>query len=1438
MNSPKKVLILCILSTTAAVAASCAEVTPPKSCNNTFDCEDNEICSDNICVIDPCQDGLLSEGESDVDCGHGCRAKCEEDRACKVDEDCKHNSCVDGLCVDPEKGCSEAGAGELLITEIMNNAATGKLFESYTPASSQTEFIEIFNHSDKSIALSPITVQCVRMDDDSNKTISFPMKGCLKPKNAAVISYLPITDLPDGVVNIQSFSSAGMLTNTAAYSCKLVQKSYDEHGNSIFSTLHAVKTGGIAKTGISEVLDPLEYSSSERPLFLHTEASISEKMPAGTKHSPGYCTNGALYLNNCDTLCGNAQQDAGETDVDCGGSVCNPCESGLKCDQNSDCISELCLNHVCEFKSCTSTGCPNGLVCDAGSGQCHSCSDETKNGDETDVDCGGLACGRCQEGKTCASNNDCESFNCENNVCTGEKIECVEPSAGELVISEILNNASSSGNMASFVADAEQKQVEFVEVVNLGDKHLNLDNVSISLSRLDKSESAKIIALKGCLPPHQAAVVAGSEIKGMPQNAISIVSDKMAANFLTNTATYKTSLMNGEEVLQTVYDTDAPSSGISHVLEPVEYSEDELPLVNHTSINASLKHSPGYCTNGALFENHCEMLCENEQLDSGETDIDCGGLCSPCGIGKACINNADCDSNSCENSVCVAPKCTDASACPNGWCNTHTGICESCSDNIKNGTETDVDCGGLECGPCDAGKVCQAKVDCYSYTCESFVCVGDPIESFKVDELIINEVMGSPRPSQFFSTQSDVNQCEFIEIVSLASVRRNLNGWSVAFRKSGTEDKPVEIPLFNILEPKNGIVIHNCSSLPLPSDMHEQVYTKTTDIFANTSDYDIWLTNGTDRSGVVLRKGLAANGQSQTRLKDLDLASDLVFHDTVNVKNHNSPGYCANGGLFSEDCITTCINQQIDEGETDVDCGGPLCEPCENEKTCQSGTDCISGYCNDIGRCEKAPCQNNNDCEENWTCDTTLGKCISCSDGVKNGDETDVDCGGSCSACEVGKACKVYSDCANGICNNTVCEATQAVSADPEKLIVNEVFDSSSTSKPFSLNADVPACEFIEIANPTTDNMNLYGLQLVLNGTNGSGNAQSPTAIDLYGVLKSKNLLVIHNCANLPLPDDAVSFYVSVPKLLTGTWTYDIDLVTSSKTSTQISSLSIGSVSNSSFNRNPDMTAGAEMAKTTAFADYAAYATPGYCLNGGLYSDGCKTQCQNERKDGDETDVDCGGPTCSGCVNDKLCTQNSDCLSNQCNGGRCAGDMPVVASISDLVINEVMGAPKSSANFAIQTGTSQCEFVEIVNKTSNLLNVDGIVLNFGQNATDMSGTPTKKVTLMGNIPKNGVLVVSEKEIPMPSDGINILGLNSSMTNGSAYAIWLSKGAEKGGLVKRAAVSTASGKSQNRSADLGGDETLIWHTDVTTNTSEIPNSPGYCANGSKFSSGCH
>jgi len=83
-------------------------------------------------------------------------------------------------------------------------------------------------------------------------------------------------------------------------------------------------------------------------------------------------------------------------------------------------------------------------------------------------------------------------------------------------------------------------------------------------------------------------------------------------------------------------------------------------------------------------------------------------------------------------------------------------------------------------------------------------------------------------------------------------------------------------------------------------------------------------------------------------------------------------------------------------GETDAIAAPKRCR--EVAARCSKGKHCCSGVCIDR-RC--AP--------------------PSCSDGVRNGAETDVDCGGTCPVCVDGSACTVNADCASLACTNSVC---------------------------------------------------------------------------------------------------------------------------------------------------------------------------------------------------------------------------------------------------------------------------------------------------------------------------------------------------------------------------------------------------------------------------------
>jgi hypothetical protein len=72
-------------------------------------------------------------------------------------------------------------------------------------------------------------------------------------------------------------------------------------------------------------------------------------------------------------------------------------------------------------------------------------------------------------------------------------------------------------------------------------------------------------------------------------------------------------------------------------------------------------------------------------------------------------------------------------------------------------------------------------------------------------------------------------------------------------------------------------------------------------------------------------------------------------------------------------------------------------------------------------------CSQNDDCASRICClggGCPLHTCLAptCTDAIQNGSETDVDCGGPCVGCALGRHCTVTIDCANGACVGGTCQ--------------------------------------------------------------------------------------------------------------------------------------------------------------------------------------------------------------------------------------------------------------------------------------------------------------------------------------------------------------------------------------------------------------------------------
>ena len=80
----------------------------------------------------------------------------------------------------------------------------------------------------------------------------------------------------------------------------------------------------------------------------------------------------------------------------------------------------------------------------------------------------------------------------------------------------------------------------------------------------------------------------------------------------------------------------------------------------------------------------------------------------------------DCGGPKCLN--CVGAACTESTECASQVCLNGKCVPPSCSDNIRNGTETDIDCGGPDCPDCADNSNCKVPEDCKSSICSNNLC--------------------------------------------------------------------------------------------------------------------------------------------------------------------------------------------------------------------------------------------------------------------------------------------------------------------------------------------------------------------------------------------------------------------------------------------------------------------------------------------------------------------------------------------------------------------------------------------------------------------------------------------------------------------------------------------------------------------------------------------
>ncbi|AKU95362.1 Tryptophan synthase alpha chain [Labilithrix luteola] len=350
-----------------------------------------------------------------------------------------------------------------------------------------------------------------------------------------------------------------------------------------------------------------------------------------------------------------------------------------------------------------------------------------------------------------------------------------------------------------------------------------------------------------------------------------------------------------------------------------------------------------------------------------ETDVDCGG--AGAGVPR-CDDNKNClDGSDCKSVVCKSGKCAAATS----------------SDGVKNGDESDKDCGGTttHAPACVDGKACNAGADCESKVCTLNVCQvpthNDGVQNG--DET--GKDCGGPT-SQKLCTDGD--GCETGQGArDCASFVCENNKCKAATHTDGVKNGdetgkdcggPTAPRCADGESCENGQGARDCTSFVCTNNVC-QVPTHT-DGVKNGDE------TGKDCGGPTSNVRCADGDGCENGQGARDCTSFVCTNKVCQVPTHTD-------GVKNGD-------------ETGKDCGGPTAP-----NKCAAGEGCENG-------------QGARDCTS-FVCTNTVCQVPNDHDNVKNGTETDVDCGGEPAnkRCTATRVCAVASDCNSKGCYNSKC---------------------------------------------------------------------------------------------------------------------------------------------------------------------------------------------------------------------------------------------------------------------------------------------------------------------------------------------------------------------------------------------------------------------------------
>jgi hypothetical protein len=407
---------------------------------------------------------------------------------------------------------------------------------------------------------------------------------------------------------------------------------------------------------------------------------------------------------------GTKLPDAKQTAGDCKVKVCDG--AGKAVDQNddtdrvidnNDCISHTCSNGAPQVANvATGTKCManNGAVCD-GNGTCvacnvdadcsdaakphcdtnkcvpATCTDKVKNGDETDVDCGG-ACAACADGKVCSVPADCTSKNCQ-----GQK--CAAPACDDGILNGNETDVDCGGSCkpcgptlkCGVDADCVGKQCDANAKTCTPNCADGVKNNAETDADCGGGTCGKCADTKLC-----------SQATDCSSNGCCAGTCGACCNGVKDAT-----------------ETDVDCGGSC-----AQKCGDDKACTGNADCSSNL------CQNFTCKPSSCS----NNVKDNDETDVDCGGSCQPCTNGKVCAKGTDCASTFCADGVCCNVACGGlCEACVKS----KTGQADGACNAVSTGTDPDNECTDNGAGSCNQNGFCDGARACQKYA-QGTVCLG------------------------------------------------------------------------------------------------------------------------------------------------------------------------------------------------------------------------------------------------------------------------------------------------------------------------------------------------------------------------------------------------------------------------------------------------------------------------------------------------------------------------------------------------------------------------------------------------------------------------------------------------------------------------------------------------------------------------------------------